>query len=206
MVAAKAAIAVAGWMLLQSSTAHAQTGPVFELQPGLAVTDFVSVPEGTASNSAFSLRFATRFPTTRRWLTPVIGAMLFPYGTTQNTARNTDAPTLFAGNIFSVLSANGTSGWLTIELPLVIAHSPGAGSSENPRDYGRDLVAIPTVYVHLGARALREMGAIWSRLNLFAQLEQNLTPSRDLATGKRDWFNPVATIGLSLKTGAVTPD
>ena len=206
MVAARVAVAVAGLLLVQSSVAHAQRGPVFELQPGLAVTDFVSVPEGTASNSAFSFRFATRFPTTRRWLTPVIGAVMLPYGSTQNTTRNTDAPTLFAGNIFSVLSANPTSGWFTIELPMVIAHSPGAGTSSNPRDYGRDLVAIPTVYVHLGARALREMGIIWSRLNLFAQLEQNLTPSRDLATGERDWFNPVATIGLSLKIGAPSPD
>lgn len=201
-VAAKAAIVVVGLLLFRSSVAQAQRGPVFELQPGIAVTDFVSVPEGTQSNTAFSLRFETRFPTTRQWLTPVIGAVLLPYGSTRNTTRNTDAPTLFAGNIFAVLTASRTSGWLTIELPLVIAHSPGAGSSDNPRDYGRDLVALPTAYLHLGARGLREMGAIWSRLDLFAQLEQNLTPGISLATGERDWFNPVVTIGLSLKLGA----
>ena len=188
--------------LLFAAPVFAQNGPVFELQPGIAVTDFVSVPEGTATNTAFSLRFATRFPTGSKWLTPVAGAVLLPYGSTENTIRNTDAPTLFAGNIFPLLSDARTSGWLSMELPLVIAHSPGAGSSGNVRDYGRDLVVMPTVYLHLGARALRELGTVWSRLNVFAQLEQNLTPNRDPASGRRDRLNPVATIGLSLIIGA----
>jgi hypothetical protein len=188
--------------LLLASPALAQSGPVFEVQPGIAVADFVSVPEGTATNTAFSLRFSTRFPTSRRWLTPVVGAVLLPYGSTENTTRNTDAPTIFAGNIFSVLSETRTGGWLSMEVPLVIAHSPGAGPSGNIRDYGRDLVMIPTVYLHLGTRALSELGTIWSRVNVFAQLEQNLTPNRDPSSGRRDRLNPVVTIGLSLTSGA----
>lgn len=188
--------------LLIAAPALAQGGPVFEVQPGIAVADFVSVPEGTATNTAFSLRFATRFPTSSRWLTPVVGAVLLPYGSTENTIRNTDAPTIFAGNIFSLLSETRTGGWLSMEVPLVIAHSPGAGPSGNIRDYGRDLVMIPTVYLHLGTRALSELGTVWSRLNVFAQLEQNLTPNRDPASGRRDRLNPMATIGLSLTIGA----
>lgn len=188
-------------MLVLVSSAEAQRGLVFEFQPGIAVADFVSVPEGTTTNSAFSIRFATRFPTGRSWLTPVVGALILPYGSTTNTTRNTDAPTLFAGNIFPLLSATRTSGWLSIELPLVIAHAPGAGPSGSVRDYGRDLVLIPTVYLHLGDRALREFGSIWSRLNVIAQLEQNLTPNRGPG-GSRDRLNPVATIGLSLSIGA----
>ena len=66
---------------LISTSAHAQRGPVFVLQPGLAVSDFISVREGTLTNTAFSLRFETRFPTGVKWLTPVIGAVLLPYGT-----------------------------------------------------------------------------------------------------------------------------
>ncbi len=174
---------------------------MFELQPGITVADFVSVPSGTATNTAFSLRFATRFPTGLTWLTPVVGAVVLPYGSTQNTIRNTDAPTVFAGNIFSVLPADRASGWLSIEVPLLIAHSPGAGPTGALRDYGRDLVVIPTVYLHLGSRALRELGSIWSRLNLIAQLEQNLTPNRGLS-GSRDRLNPIATIGVSLSIGA----
>jgi hypothetical protein len=187
---------------LAAPAALAQTGPVFEVQPGIAVADFVSVPEGTATNTAFSLRFATRFPTGNRWLMPVVGAVLFPYGSTENTIRNTDAPTLFAGNNFQVLPETRTSGWLSIEVPLVIAHSPGAGPSGNIRDYGRDLVIIPTVYLHLGARALHELGTVWSRMNVIAQMEQNLTPNKNPASGRRDRLNPVATIGLSLTIGA----
>lgn len=179
----------------------AQRGPVFELQPGISVFDFVSVPAGTVTNSAFSLRFSTRFPTRLAWLTPVIGATFLPYGTTENTVRNTDAPTLFAGNIFQLIAAGKTGGWLTLELPLVVAHSPGARPGGNSRDYGRDLVAAPTLYFHLGARALRDFGSVWSRLDVFGQLEQSLTPNESPGGG-RDYFNPVATFGVSLSLGA----
>lgn len=189
-------------ILFVTTPARAQRGPIFELQPGITVFEFVSVPEGTPTNSAFSLRFATRFPTGLKWLTPVVGAVLLPYGSTENTVRNSDAPTLFAGNIFPLLSEARTGGWLTVEVPLLLAHAPGAGPTGSVRDYGRDLVVVPTVYLHLGARALREFGTIWSRLNVFGQLEQNLTPSKDPATGDRDFFNPIATIGLSLTIGA----
>lgn len=180
----------------------AQSGPVFELQPGFSVSEFLSVPEGTHTNSAFSIRFSTRFPTSYRWLTPVVGAVFLPYGSTENTIRNTDAPTLFIGNIFPLMSAEKTAGWLSIEVPLLLAHSPGTGSTGNIRDYGRDLVISPTVNLHIGAKLLPEFGTIWSRLNVFTQIEQNLTPNRDPATGDRDFFNPVATFGLALMIGS----
>ena len=187
-------------MILHPYRADAQSGPTFDFQPGITITDFVSVPEGTVSNTAFSLRFTTRFPTSLKWLTPVAGAVFFPYGTTENTIRNTDAPTIFVGNVFPLVSA-GDSGWLSIELPVVIAHSPGTGSSGNIRDYGRDLVLLPTAYLHLGQKALREFGSVWSRLNVFAQIEHIMTPNKDIATGKRDYFNPNATFGMSLTIG-----
>ena len=189
-------------LLLSGTAARAQQGPVFEVQPGLAVSDFISVREGTVTNTAFSLRFATRFPTGVRWLTPVVGAVLLPYGSTENTVRNTDAPTLFFGNIFPLIPESRTGRWLSIEVPLLIAHSPGSGSTGNVRDYGRDLVIVPTVYLNIGARALREFGAVWSRMSIVAQLEQNLTPNKAPDTGNRDFFNPIATLGLSITVGA----
>jgi hypothetical protein len=179
----------------------AQSGPAFELQPGITVIDFVSVSEGTVSNTAFSLRFSTRFSTSLKWLTPVAGAVFFPYGTTENTIINTDAPTIFVGNVFPLLSAGRTAGWLSMELPVLVAHSPGAGPTGNVRDYGRDLVILPTAYLHLGERALHEFGSVWSRLKVFVQLEQNMTPNRDVATGDRDFFKPSATFGMSLTIG-----
>jgi hypothetical protein len=195
----RAAFAFAALLSLPGATAQAQQGPVFELQAGFTITDFVSVPGGTPTNSAFTLRFATRFPTKLSWLTPVVGAAFLPYGSTQNTVRNTDAPTLFAGNIFTVVHERKTSGWLAVEVPLLIAHAPGAGSSAS--EYGRDLVVVPTVYFRLGQRALRELGTVWSNLSVIGQLEQNLTPNKD-ASGNRDYFNPIATIGLSFTVGA----
>jgi hypothetical protein len=187
-------------MTVGAYRADAQAGPLFDIQPGITVTDFVSAPEGGVSNTAFSLRFTTRFPTSLKWLTPLAGAVFFPYGTTANTVLNTDAPTIFIGNVFPLLSA-GASGWLSIELPLLIAHSPGKGPTGDVRDYGRDLVILPTAYLHLGQRALHEFGSVWSRLNVFAQLEQIMTPNKDALTGKRDYFNPNATFGLSLTIG-----
>lgn len=201
-VTARLSVALLVALIVGTRTVQAQRGPVFELQPGLAVSDFVSVPEGTHTNTAFSLRFATRFPTALKWLTPVAGAVLLPYGSTENTVRNTDAPTVFVGNIFPVISESRTGGLLSIEVPLLIAHSPGTGPTGNVRDYGRDLVIVPTVYVHVGTRALREFGAVWSRLKVFGQLEQNLTPNKASDTNRRDFFNPIATIGLSLTIGA----
>jgi len=187
-------------MTLSAYRADAQSGPAFELQPGITITDFVSVPERTASNTAFSLRFTTRFPTSLRWLTPVAGAVFFPYGSTTNTIRNTDAPTIFIGNVFPLLSA-GSSGWLSMELPLLIAHAPGTGPTGEIRDYGRDLVILPTAYLHLGQRALHEFGSVWSRLKVFAQVEQVMTPNKDALTGKRDYFSPIAAFGMSLTIG-----
>jgi hypothetical protein len=193
-------IVAASSVVLAPRSIYAQT-PVFELQPGITVTDFVSISEETPSNSGFSLRFSTKFRTSLKWLTPVVGAVFSPYGTTENSIRNTDAPTIFLGNVFPLLSPTGTSGWLSIEVPVLVTHSPGAGPTRNIRDYGRDLVILPTGYLHIGARMLSEFGSIWSRLSLFAQLEQVLTPARDPETGDRDFFNPFATFGLSLTVG-----
>ncbi len=187
-------------LLMPALSATAQ-GPVFQLQPGISIADFVSVEEGVQSTTGFSLRFTTRFPTSRSWLTPVIGAVLLPYGSTGTGTRNTDAPTLFAGNVFSIRSASPASGWFAIELPVLLTHSPGAGPTGNIRDYGRDLVVMPTLYLHLGARALGALGSFWSRLDVFGQVEQNLTPNRDPASRRRDRLNPVATVGASFTMG-----
>jgi hypothetical protein len=188
-------------MTLGAYRADAQGDPAFELQPGMTVIDFVSVAEETPSNTAFSLRFWTRFRTSLSWLTPVAGAVFFPYGSTENGIRNTVAPTIFVGNIFPLLAATRTSGWLSMELPVLITHAPGTGASGNVRDYGRDVVVLPTAYLHLGARALPDFGSVWSRLKVFVQLEQNMTPNKDDATGNRDFFNPSATFGMSLTIG-----
>lgn len=199
-----ALIAAVGSLVSSAVTAQVPVDPVFQLQPGLSITSFVSTPE-EASTTGFIVRFQTRFPMRRAWLQPVIGATLTPYGTTGFGVRNTDAPTIFAGNIFTVIDARRGSGWLTAEVPLVIAHAPGAANSGSVREYGRDVLLQPTLYVHIGRRIFGEFGAAWSRLDFFAILEQNLTPNRHPDTGARDFFNPVAVIGASLTLGGPVP-
>lgn len=176
-------------------------GPVFQLQPGISIADFASVPEGTTSTTAFSLRATTRLTTAWRWLTPVVGAVLLPYGSTGTSNARTDAPSVFVGNVVPIVQSARTGGWISLELPILLVHAAGANPHGNARDYGRDLVIAPTLFAHAGARGLRELGSAWSHLELFVQVEQNLTPNRDRTSGRRDHFNPVATFGVSLRVG-----
>jgi hypothetical protein len=178
---------------------------VFQLQPGLLTADFYSAGEDVTSSTAFLLRFITRFPTGRAWLNPLIGVSFTPYGSTGIDVRNTDAPTVFAGNVFTLVRETRTGGWLTVELPVLVAHTPGAGPTGTVRDYGRDVIVQPTVYVHFGATLFRDFGAQWSRLDAFALLEQNLTPGRNVLSGDRDRLNPVAVFGVSLSLGGPPP-
>ena len=191
--------------LSTSARAQAESGPILQLQPGMRTADFMSAPNGVSSATGFVLRFVTRLPTRQPWLIPVIGASFTPYGTTGTGDRDTDAPTLFAGNVFPLISPGRTSGWLTVEMPILIVHNPGAGHTGNPRDYGRDLVIQAVMYVHVGARVFREFGPAWSRLDLYVLIEQNLTPNKDATTGRADRFNPVALFGGSISLGGSSP-
>jgi hypothetical protein len=181
--------------------AQDEGGPVFVLQPGVLTADFLSAPDPGSSSSGFNLRFMTRLPTRSRWLTPVVGGSLTPYGLSGVSDRNTTAPVLFAGNIFPLIAGRRPGDWLTAELPLLIQHSYGGGGVNNPRLFGRDLYVQFAVYLHLGRRVLGDLGATWRRLDVYGFLEQNLTPNEDGVTGRTDRFNPVAMFGVSLALG-----
>lgn len=189
----------------RSGGAQVARGPEFLLQPGLLSADFLSAPEGVSSTTGFNLRFATRFPTRHRWLTPVIGASVTPEGTSGTSTRNTNAPSIFAGNIFPLLGPDRTAGWLTFEVPVLVYHAYGGGPSGNPRIYGRDVYVQLAAYVHLGRKALRDLGPGWAKFDLYAFLEQNLTPNENSITGRTDRFNPVALAGVSLGFGPSLP-
>lgn len=180
-------------------------GPELQVQPGLLSADFLSAPEGVPSTTGFNLRFATRVPTRHRWLLPVVGASVTPEGTSGASQRNTNAPALFAGNVFPLVRAERTAGWLTLELPLLVYHAYGGGGARNPRIYGRDLYVQLAAYVHLGRKALRDLGPGWARFDLYAFVEQNLTPNENTVTGRTDRFNPVALAGVSLTFGPTPP-
>lgn len=186
--------------LAGASTAAAQSGsgPIFTLQPGMLLTDFVS--SGRSSSTGFNLRFDTRFPTGWRWLTPVIGASVLPYGTSAPGGRSLNTTSVFVGNVFPVVRGAPENGWFTVELPLLLYHAYAGGSAGDPRLYRRDLYLQVAAYMHLGRRVLHEFGPRWSRLDLYAFVEQNLTPDEN-AAGRIDRFNPTALFGLSLPFG-----
>jgi hypothetical protein len=183
------------------SGASAQAGvPVLLLQPGMATLDFVSSEE-FASTTGFNLRFAAIVPSPSRWWTLILGASVTPYGTSGGSIRReANAPVLFIGNVFPVVSEKATDGWLSIDAPLTATYTLGGGDVNNPRQFGRDFALGLATTAHVGTKLLGSLGGPLARLRAYAILEQNLTPNPGFS-GRRDHFNPVAYYGLTLPIG-----
>lgn len=188
---------VAGGNKLSAQT----TGPVLLLQPGMASADFLSAPEGDPSTTGFNLRFATMVYTRSRWITPIVGASVTPYGSSGVSRRNTNTPNLFAGNVFPLLSARHTDGWVSLSIPVLLTYTFGGGGQRNPRIYGRDVVVQGSLDILAGKKIFGEFGGTLSRLRVYALLEQNLTPNRRAFDDTLDRFNPVAYYGITLPIG-----
>jgi hypothetical protein len=198
--------AITAWSLAPAAAwAQSPAGPIFLLQPGLLSADFISAGRDVSSATGFNLRFETRFPTRTSWLTPLVGASVAPYGMSGPNGRALNTPVLFVGNIFPLVGNRRTAGWLTLELPVLVSHSYAGGSENETRLYGPDLHLQLAAYLHVGRKVLHELGPNWMRLDVYAFLDQNLTPNRDAVTGKRDPFNPAALFGLSLAIGGSGP-
>ena len=123
--------------------------PVFQLQPGLMIVDFVSSSGGAPSRTGFNLRFATRLPTTLRWFTLVFGASVTPYGMSGIPDRNSSAPLVFIGNVFPAVSSARTGGWATLEVPLLLYQAYGGGGEHSTSNFGRDLYLQLSLYLHV---------------------------------------------------------
>jgi hypothetical protein len=170
-------------------------------RPGFLAEDFISAPRGTLAATGFNLRVEARLTTARSWLAPLVGVHVAPYGTVAGPRKGTNAPTLFVGNAFPVLTASRTGGWLEFEVPLLLAYSYGGGGPHNAEPYGRDLVLEGSVSVLVGQRLLSQMSRGLSRWRVYVLLDQNLTPNPDPSTGRTDRFNPVAMYGLTVPLG-----
>lgn len=185
-----------------AAVAQAQEGrgAIVLLQPGMMTGDFMSAPAGEPTTTGFNLRFAGLVPTGARWLTLIVGASVTPYGSSGPSRRNTNTPTLFVGNVFPVLNATKTGGWLSMDAPLLMTYTFGGGGQHNARVYGRDIALEAAFTVHVGRQLLAGFGGPLARLRLYAVLDQNLTPNKTFE-GKRDRFNPLAFYGLTIPFG-----
>jgi hypothetical protein len=169
----------------------------------MMTTDFLSAPADLASSTAFNFRFETRIPTSTRWLTPVIGASIAPYGTSGIGGRNLNTPVIFAGNVFPLVRPGGTSGWATLDAPLLFYYSYDGGGERNQRLYGRDLFVQLALRVHVGRKVLSDLGPFWARIDAYAFIEQNLTPNAFGVDPRPDRFNPTGLFGVVVPFGSV---
>lgn len=179
-----------------------ESGTVLLLQPGMLSADFLSAPEGEPSTTGFNLRFAAVVSTRWVFINPIVGASVTPYGTSGGSRRNTNTPILFAGNVVPVLPSSKTSGWVALEMPLLLTYTFGGGGRHNPRLYGRDVAVQAALTVHVGRKLLSDFGGALSRLRFYAALEQSLTPNRRPTQQELDRFNPVAYYGITIPVGS----
>jgi hypothetical protein len=177
-------------------------GPVLLLQPGMASADFLSAPQGEPSTTGFNLRVAALVYTSRRWITPILGASVTPYGSSGASRRNTNTPVLFVGNVFPVISRSRTAGWASFDVPVLLTYTFGGGGAGNPRIYGRDLAVQTALTLHAGRKLLSDFGGALARLQVYAIAEQTLTPNRRTPDRPIDRFNPVVYYGLTIPVGS----
>jgi len=174
--------------------------PVFVLQPGLLITDFVS-SAATASSTGFNARFSTLLPTRRKWLTPTFGVNVTPYGTAGFTTSQTNAPSVFAGNMFPLVPDSALGGWLRADVPVLLYYTYHGGGPHNTRLFGKDIYVELAFTSSLGQKLLGGLGPNWKRLEAYLLLDQNLTPNPNLISGRTDRFNPIALFGIAFRFG-----
>ncbi len=201
LVSATIACLTVGSVARAQDLRERERAPVLLLQPGMLSADFISVTGDRSSSTGFNMRFATLLPSRSRWWTLIVGASITPYGTNGLDGRTANTPVLFAGNVFSLVQSRQTGGWLDIDAPLLVTYSYGGGGDHNQRDYGRDIVAEGALSLNVGRKVLGDLGPFFRRLRVYLLVDQTLTPNVDPASGKRDWFNPVAQYGITIPLG-----
>lgn len=196
-----AATAVSLVTLALPALAAGQAGvPTILVQAGMTTVDFVSADE--PSSTGFNMRFAGLIPTRWSWWTLVLGASLTPYGRS-GTGGNANAPMVFAGNLFPIVGAARTGGWLQASLPVLATYTLDGGSDANQKPYGRDLAIQLEMTSFVGRKIFAAFGGPLARIEAYAIVHQNLMPNRGIS-GRRDRFNPEAFYGVSLPFGART--
>ena len=162
----------------------------------MLTADVISADRDAQTTSGFNVRVSTVMPTGSRWWTLMVGTSFTPFGTSGVSERNLNTPTFFFGNIFPILDARHSGGWLTVSLPVLGHYTFRGGSTRNRRLYGNDLYVEAAFTAHVGEKLLSDLGPFWKQLDLYVYIDQNLSPNKDLTTFEIDRFNPLFLYGL----------
>jgi len=179
--------------MLPAQTSHA---PTLVFEPGVITVNAVSAPLPSGSSTGLNLRFLAVFPTSIPWLSVEVGTSFAPLGLS-NGLQSFNEPTFFYGPTVMLLPRDRTRNWIELSLPVLGAYRLDE-TGEADRLYVNDLVVQGTAIFPIGQKLMADMGPFWSRLTVYGILEQNLTPSRNVTTGKVDRVNPTFLYGISI--------
>lgn len=175
---------------------QASTGPTFLFEPGAITINSISAPLPNGASTGINLRLLASFPTSIPWLTVEVGTSIAPLGLS-NGQRDRNEPTFFYGPNIMLLPRDRTRNWLELTLPILGSYRLDESDEAN-RLYVNALVVQGVALVPVGQQLMSDMGRFWSRLTLYGVVEQNLTPSRNFTTQKRDRFSPTFLYGVSI--------
>ena len=180
--------------------AHGQLlqAPRFVFEPGVITINAVSA-ENLGSSTGLNLRFVAVVPTSIPWLTLQVGTSFAPLGLS-NGLRAFNEPTFFYGAVTMLLPRDRTSNWLELAMPILGAYRLDE-TGEEDRLYVTDLMIQGAAAIPVGEKLMADMGSFWSRVTLYAIVEQNLTPARNVETQRVDRFNPTFQYGVSIPIG-----
>ena len=172
--------------------ANRETMLLFE--PGVMTLNAASAPLSTGSSTGLNLRFLAVIPTSIPWLSAEIGMSFAPLGLS-NGQRAFNEPTFFYGPLYAPAARQNAE--------LAGALSAGAGRVPTRRLWGRGSTVCQRLRRSgacglIGQKLMGDMGSFWSRLTVYAIVEQNLTPSRNPTTQKVDRLNPTFLYGISI--------
>jgi hypothetical protein len=171
--------------------------PVFVAQPGMRTIDAISAEGIPRSSTGFNLRFLTLIPTAWSRMRLEFGASFLPFGLSNGRRADND-PSLFYGASIALLREQDSGGWLEFAVPVLGVYQFDVTGIDPDPLYEQDLVVEGALTIHIGRKMLADLGGFWSRANVYAMIEQTLTPNADLSTRKRDRFRPVLMYGLTL--------
>lgn len=174
--------------------------PTVLLQPGLLTRDAVSAIDDDDAATGFLLRLFVEVPTRWRHLDLLFGTTLAPIGLSNGRGSENAAAFYYGASVVPVRFTQ-TDGWFELGIPLLgYFHYDEIGDAR--RLFVNDLVAHGSLTLRLGEKMLGDIGGWWSRVSVYAVLEQNLTPGRDPVTARRDRFAPAFHYGLSIPLGS----